>query len=48
MAALKFIRRQFEADRTAGIMEEEGLDEEKIRQRIADGQKKRKRIHVKA
>jgi len=48
MAALKFIRRQYEADRTAGLMESEGMDEEKVRERIAEGQKKRKRISVKA
>jgi U3 small nucleolar RNA-associated protein 12 len=46
MAALKFIRRQYEADRTAGLMESEGMDEEKVKERIAQGQKKRKRVKV--
>lgn len=45
LAALQFIRRQTEAERTAQFYEEEGLDEEKIRARIAEG-KKRKRVNI--
>ncbi|EMD40648.1 hypothetical protein CERSUDRAFT_130746 [Gelatoporia subvermispora B] len=47
LAALKYIKRQNDAQRTAEFFEEEGLDEEKIRERIAKG-KKRKRVQIKA
>lgn len=46
LAALQYIRRRNEAERTAQFYEEEGLDEEKIRARIAES-KKRKRVYVK-
>lgn len=46
LAALKFIKRQSDAKLTAEFFEEE-LDEEKVRERIAEG-KKRKRVFIKA
>jgi U3 small nucleolar RNA-associated protein 12 len=46
LAALRYISRRNEADRTAQFFEEEGLDEEKARAKIAEG-KKRKRVVVK-
>lgn len=45
LAALQYIRRQNEAQRTAQFFEEESLDEEKVRARIAE-EKKRKRAIV--
>jgi U3 small nucleolar RNA-associated protein 12 len=47
LAALQYIRRRHEADKTAQFFEEEGMDEEKVRARIAEG-KKRKRVNVRA
>ncbi|PCH41262.1 WD-repeat-containing protein [Wolfiporia cocos MD-104 SS10] len=47
LAALKFIKRQNDAQRIADFYEEEGMDEEKVRERIAEG-KKRKRVAIKA
>ncbi|KAI0650646.1 WD40 repeat-like protein [Trametes meyenii] len=49
LAALRFIQRQTDAKRTAEFYEEEGaeLTEEKVRERIAEG-KKRKRVSIKA
>ena len=47
LAALQYIRRQHDAQRTAQFYEEEGMDEEKVRARIAEG-KKRKRVSVRA
>ena len=46
LAALQYIRRRNEAERTAQFYEEEGLDEEKARAKIVEG-KKRKRVTVK-
>lgn len=46
LAALKYIKRQSDAQLTAEFYEEE-MDEEKVRERIADG-KKRKRVSIKA
>jgi len=46
LAALRYIRRQDEASRTAE-MYEEGLDEEAIKDRIA-GARKRKRVSIRA
>ncbi|KZO97954.1 WD-repeat-containing protein [Calocera viscosa TUFC12733] len=46
LAALRYIRRQDEANRTAD-MYEEGLDEETIKDRITGG-KKRKRVNIRA
>ncbi|TFK55785.1 WD40 repeat-like protein [Heliocybe sulcata] len=46
LAALQFIKRQNDAERTAQFYEEE-MDEEKVRARIAEG-KKRKRVSIKA
>ncbi|KAA1466214.1 WD-repeat-containing protein [Dentipellis sp. KUC8613] len=45
LAALQYIRRQHEAQRTAEFYEQEGWDEEKVKARIAEG-KKRKRVHI--
>ncbi|KIP12680.1 hypothetical protein PHLGIDRAFT_97278 [Phlebiopsis gigantea 11061_1 CR5-6] len=45
LAALKFIKRQSDAKLTADFFEEE-FDEEKVRERIAEG-KKRKRVSIK-
>jgi U3 small nucleolar RNA-associated protein 12 len=45
LAALQYIQRQNDAQRTARFFEEEGLDEEKVRSRIAEG-KKRKRVVI--
>ncbi|KAI9448225.1 WD-repeat-containing protein [Lactarius indigo] len=45
LAALQFIRRQNDAQRTAQFYEETGLDEEKTLAKIAEG-KKRKRVNV--
>ncbi|KAF5322187.1 hypothetical protein D9619_000449 [Psilocybe cf. subviscida] len=47
LAALQFIRRKNDAERTAQFFEEEGMDEEKVKARIAEG-KKRKRVNLKA
>ncbi|KJA29958.1 hypothetical protein HYPSUDRAFT_31997 [Hypholoma sublateritium FD-334 SS-4] len=47
LAALQFIRRKNDAERTAQFYEEEDMDEEKVKARIAEG-KKRKRVNLKA
>ncbi|KIK99259.1 hypothetical protein PAXRUDRAFT_822951 [Paxillus rubicundulus Ve08.2h10] len=47
LAALQYIRRKNESERTAQFFEEEGFDEERIREKIAAG-KKRKRVSIKA
>ncbi|KAH9938569.1 WD40 repeat-like protein [Fomitopsis serialis] len=47
LAALKYIKRQNDAQRIAEFYEEEGMDEEKVRERIAEG-KKRKRVAIKS
>jgi len=47
LAALQYMKRRNEAERTAQFYEEENWDEEKVRDRIAEG-KKRKRITLKA
>lgn len=46
MAALRFIKNRYEAERTAGLFEEEGWDEEKVRERIEEGKGKRKRVQI--
>jgi U3 small nucleolar RNA-associated protein 12 len=46
LAALQYIRRRNEAERTAQFYDEEGLDEEAVRAKIAAG-KKRKRVTLK-
>ena len=45
--ALQFIRRKNDSERTAQFYEEEEMDEEKVKAKIAEG-KKRKRVQVKA
>ncbi|KAF9482498.1 WD-repeat-containing protein [Pholiota conissans] len=47
LAALQFIRRKNDAERTAQFYEEEDMDEEKVKARIAEG-KKRKRVNLRA
>jgi U3 small nucleolar RNA-associated protein 12 len=47
LAALEYIRRQNDASRTAQFYEEEGLDEDKVKAKIAEG-RKRKRVNIKA
>ena len=47
LAALQFIRRRNDADRIATFYEEEGMDEQKVLERIKEG-KKRKRVNVAA
>lgn len=46
LAALKFIQRQVESEKTAEFWESEGMDEDKVRARIEEGQKKRKRVII--
>lgn len=46
LAALKYIKRQSDAKLIADFYEEE-LDEDKVRERLAEG-KKRKRVSIKA
>ena len=46
LAALRYIKRQSEAELTAEFFEED-MDEEKVKERIAEG-KKRKRVSIKA
>ncbi|CED82934.1 WD40-repeat-containing subunit of the 18S rRNA processing complex [Phaffia rhodozyma] len=46
LAALKFLQRQVESDKTASFWETEGMDEEKVRAKIEEGQKKRKRVII--
>ena len=47
LAALQYIRRRNDSERTAQFFEEEGLDDEEALARIMEG-KKRKRVNVKA
>jgi len=47
LAALQFIRRKNNSERTAQFYEEEDMDEEKVKARITEG-KKRKRVNLKA
>ncbi|KAH9482937.1 putative WD repeat-containing protein C3D6.12 [Psilocybe cubensis] len=47
LAALHFIRRKNDSERTAQFYEEENMDEEKVKAMIAEG-KKRKRVNLKA
>ncbi|KAJ6629087.1 WD-repeat-containing protein [Mycena sp. CBHHK59/15] len=46
LAALQYIRRRNDSDRIAQFYEEEGMNEEKVRAKIAEG-KKRKRVTLK-
>ncbi|TBU33243.1 WD40 repeat-like protein, partial [Dichomitus squalens] len=50
LAALRFVQRQNDARRTAEFFErgDGALSEEQVRERIAEGAKKRKRVNVKA
>ncbi|GJJ07205.1 hypothetical protein Clacol_001405 [Clathrus columnatus] len=46
LAALQFMSRKLEAERTAQMFEEEELDEEKVKEKIQEATKKRKRVKV--
>ena len=47
-AALRFVQRQNDARRTAEFFEhDEALTEEQVREKIAEGGKKRKRVSIK-
>ncbi|WWD03840.1 hypothetical protein V865_001896 [Kwoniella europaea PYCC6329] len=46
LAALKFLKSSWEQERTAGLYEQEGMDEEAVRKRIEEGRGKRKRVVV--
>lgn len=46
LAALKFIQRQVEGEKTAEFWESENMDEDKVRLKIAEGRPKRKRVVV--
>jgi U3 small nucleolar RNA-associated protein 12 len=48
LAALRFLKSRWESERTAGLLEEEGFDEEAVRKRLAEGRAKRKRVNVRA
>jgi U3 small nucleolar RNA-associated protein 12 len=47
LAALQLIRRKHDSERTAQFFDEQGLDEEGVKSKIAEG-KKRKRVNLKA
>lgn len=47
LAALQYLRRKGEAERTALFFEKEDFDESKVREKIAEA-KKRKRVSIKA
>ena len=47
LAALRYIRRRNEAERTAQFYEDDSLDEDAVRAKIAEG-KKRKRVTLRA
>lgn len=47
LAALKYIKRQSDAKLIADFYEEE-LDEEKVRERMAEGKKRKRKISIKA
>ncbi|WRT69934.1 uncharacterized protein IL334_006925 [Kwoniella shivajii] len=46
LAALRFVKSRWESERTAGLYEAEGMDEEAVRKRLEEGRGKRKRIQV--
>lgn len=46
LAALRFLKNRWESDRTAGLLEEENMDEEAVRKRLEEGRAKRKRVNV--
>lgn len=45
LAALQFVRQRHEAERISHFLEQENMDEEKVRARLAEG-KKRKRVAI--
>jgi U3 small nucleolar RNA-associated protein 12 len=48
IAALRFLKGRWEGEKVAGMMIEEGLDEERVREKIGGGKAKRKRVEVRA
>lgn len=46
LAALRFLRTRWESEQTAGLLEEENMDEDAVRRRIEEGRAKRKRVNV--
>lgn len=50
LAALQYIRAQHESRRTATFSEQENMDEEKVRARLAagDGKKRKRMVNIKA
>ncbi|WWC72303.1 uncharacterized protein I206_106265 [Kwoniella pini CBS 10737] len=48
LAALKFLKSRWEIERTAGLYEEENMNEDAVRKRLEEGRGKRKRIEVRA
>ncbi|TXT15782.1 hypothetical protein VHUM_00285 [Vanrija humicola] len=48
LAGLRFLRSRWESDRTAGLLEQEGMDEEAVRARLDESRAKRKRVDVRA
>lgn len=44
LAALQFMNRKLDAERTAQMFEEAELDEEKVKEKILEATKKRKRV----
>lgn len=48
IAALKFLKVRYEGETVAGLLEEGGWDEEKVRRKVEEGRGKRKRVGVRA
>jgi hypothetical protein len=48
MAALKGLKGLHDANKTASMLEDDALDEDKVRARIEEGMKKRKSVAVRA
>nr|XP_018261192.1 U3 small nucleolar RNA-associated protein 12 [Kwoniella dejecticola CBS 10117]OBR83350.1 U3 small nucleolar RNA-associated protein 12 [Kwoniella dejecticola CBS 10117] len=48
LAALKFLKSRWESERTAGLYEEENMNEEAVKRRLEEGRGKRKRVEVRA
>lgn len=47
-AALRYIKRQHDQTKTANLLEEEILDEAKVKALIEEGQKKRKKVGIRS
>lgn len=46
IAALKFLKARWESDKMAGMLVDDTLDEDKVREKLAAGRAKRKRVGV--